>query len=765
MRSQSLINFLSLQLVQVGLTVTFSTLSHADIFHAYGPLTVFGEHLKTLGSSTLSTSGKHPNFLYLNANNALSKDQQLTIEQQLLSGQTLVIDGTESSPKTQRSISALLGGIGLHGDVIMIHKPRGAQPQYTQLTATKSGNKKEDNFRVSHKLASETLAIQQHWGKHTVHPVKKRTTTNDAWQPETTINIELRQINMPCLVGNQMESRASSSTYWTGGLIDACNQNASYSLNYVVDFIRSVASAEHSAQDDKYIRFTVNPESNGGSGWHLVNQPTHRHTWFESWTHRTTWFGPIADSYTMEIKTHDPEVSLYHAIPTNTPRHSKIKAKTTIKVNMAARFGIEPGRMQGANNLGPPAPPGDDANIPLADGIGADGAGLQNLPEAGIPQEHAPAYEPPPPPDQQQPQQDSHLPAQPSLALETIEEEAQATNKPATTQEEPLALPALHLNIFEESDNSDENRMLQTQTSNPKREKAIDKGYKTISLMPVGAYFSSKSLVYSNHEYEIASLLRNRPNATASWHWHRGFSKYSKEWRTHGRCELFCQDWFFNDNKFSGLAYAHFVPGFSATFKVSGNKTNRSTFEVSASVLPVALGGHIRYFGLFQDYSQWDQKGHLQTISQQMTIDWGATAFNASPAISLEAANINSDSGLCLNVIENNHHDGARVGIHRCHHRRNQLWLYDKHFRLQSLNAPDRCLTGEADETVRLRNCSHVPEQKWQFHGNQLRNLQGDYLETTPEGELKNTHLHHIDTQWRPYIHETSPDNAVSLTK
>ena len=150
------------------------------------------------------------------------------------------------------------------------------------------------------------------------------------WRPVTTIYMELRKDHIACLVGVAFEGG-----FWRGALMDVCDNRASLSMIYAVDVLRSVARGE--VEDAKYVRITVSPSSAGGAGWHLIERPWHRHTWFESWTNRVTWFGPIADQYQVTLKGYDRTLELFNSIPASHVRYSQVSGRSTIRIAFPVR--------------------------------------------------------------------------------------------------------------------------------------------------------------------------------------------------------------------------------------------------------------------------------------------------------------------------------------------------------------------------------------------------------------------------------------------
>ncbi len=872
---------MALAVVLTTLAFTMVTPHHASAMGAWGAVTAYGQYLQGIEKEhQASRQHQGSTLTYLNAQTPLSAYQLSALEDRLRQGDSLVIDGTESSPESIQSISALLGGVGLYGDVVMIRKTGNAPAHYKQVFSASAPS------ASAQQLALETWMLHQQWIRQALTPIQRKVTAN-GWRPESSIHIELRQINLPCLVGNQLEGSLSSPVRWTGGFVDACDRRASVSLMYTVDFIRSIASTAHGTEDSKYIRITIDPESQGGAGWHLVDKPRHKHTWFQSWANRTTWFGPIADHYGIAIHSHDPHVRLHHAIPASTPIRSFIRAKTTVKVSVAGRVTLSPDQLLGtretedegrfdteevadeailddeqlpplieigsyeheAEDESPLSPVENDLeDLPLVtqrpysrassdvddSSITSEVSDIDiddlkhkiNNPELPTREEIAPIRE------EFQPIIDENLLAS---TFDTIEEDKVTDQFTSTKHAEPLTdwekLVAQHLPAGgygsdtdsddaggfgsdsdaggyssgsdaggygsdsddaggfgsdsdsdgavasgsitpydsatpESSDDEREPRSLKQKrsTSGLFSQRAAFPARRTAALLPLGSYYSARSVSYKNHEYVVSNQSRSQRSDTAAWTWNRSFDTYSHEWRTHGSCALFCQDWFFNDEKFSGLAYTHFTPGFSATFRVPASKTDISRFYFEATVKPVALAGHIRYSGLFQDYSVWDQKGLAHRLTQVLTVNWGSHAFQKHPPLSLEVMRKDSPKGLCLNVKESGTHEGTAVNTFRCHYKTNQLWHYDGLNRLHTLVGPDRCLTSGADDTVSVRECTQAPTQKWTFHDNRLTNQAGSHLGALPEGKVRHQAQPSADTSWQFFVQQPLHKDVLSIS-
>ncbi|WP_211829293.1 leukocidin family pore-forming toxin [Kistimonas asteriae] len=616
----------------------------------YGPMTRYASALQKKLINIESDPHKSilpQNIAYINAAASLTSHHQSHIQKTLASGGTVIIDSTENQNKAiAKKISATLGGIGFDSPIIMIRKNSDGISEYKQLIPHFPEDHDADKTPSHHldheMLSEETVSMLQDWQKKSSkYRAKER---DNHYRPEVSIPVELRYTNFPCMVGDTFHGNGTTGYwYWNDKMIDACNKNASVSLFYTVDLIRSVSSTAGGADDAKYVRITVDPSSNGGAGWHLTDQPDHKHTWFQSWTNRETWFGPVADSYYVTIQSHDPDVHLYNTIPSNHPKESQIMHT----------IGLQVGVSGGPSLLNP--------------ALMAAGAAGQN----------------------------------------------------------PL-------------------------------------GFSGINMGLSFTYTSERAISYNNHEYELINLSRAGNTDKAAWIWSREFDKYAQHWRTNRTCELWCQDWFYDDVAFSAASYSSFTPGFSATFQVPANKGDTSTLEFESAIKAVALGGRVQYAFLFQHYTPWGFKGTKYSFKQNIDINWGATFFNAEIPVSIEAYKESSEHGICLEVIDSKTEAGSKVGVGDCHFNQNQIWGMDSEFRYKSFLAQDRCLTREGHETLTIRPCTHAANQKWEWENEHLINNLGGAM-TIKEGNRVIACPHtQTPTEWRNFIRK--PDITDTMT-
>ncbi|WP_211829289.1 ricin-type beta-trefoil lectin domain protein [Kistimonas asteriae] len=301
----------------------------------HGSLSTFGQTLQEQLQIKMNNNDLPFQLFYINTDSLFTEKQTFEIRQLLNASHTIILDGTTSSPETIQTTSAAIGGIGLSSPVIMIRGNQKAFPEYKHIVIPASVNAPPPE--VLNRLADESYRLLTTWRAPLYH-ARSAERQKSRWRPEASISIEQRHIDLSCMVGSKFESRQGNEPDWTEGKTDACDHAASLSLSYTVDLIRSVPTYIADTQDLKYLRITVDPETNGGAGWHLVDAPMHKHTWFESWTNRETWFGPIADRYTIQVHPLDPDVRLHNAIPANTPKQSHITERSAIQVGVMGQF-------------------------------------------------------------------------------------------------------------------------------------------------------------------------------------------------------------------------------------------------------------------------------------------------------------------------------------------------------------------------------------------------------------------------------------------
>jgi hemolysin len=152
------------------------------------------------------------------------------------------------------------------------------------------------------------------------------TKTNDrthAHIPETTLTLQASWLGFPCAVSYEIR--------------DACHGQASVSIFYTLDFIRSVpypGGGKNNAKDEKYVRITVNPQGTSGAGWHLVDQPTQTYKSNGIFYSDTEWFGPFVMAYGVKIYPDNAQTHLLQHIPRNRNVKQQIREHTGITVGV-----------------------------------------------------------------------------------------------------------------------------------------------------------------------------------------------------------------------------------------------------------------------------------------------------------------------------------------------------------------------------------------------------------------------------------------------
>ena len=598
-------------------------------------LTAFAEHNNT--GSQQRTSPSH--VVYINAGEPLSESSLASIQNDLSKGAIIILDGTHNGDDTS-DLSTRIGGIGFSSPILMIRQDASQKPEYKSLSFfnadTPISSLMEYTQYRHQKMADETYRMLEPWtAKQRFRAATPSTYRDNAvtYRPETTINVEIRHTGFPCMVGKEYNGNSVTGvSRWDADTIDACENKASVSLFYTVDFIRSVSTEEGGTEDAKYVRITLNPEGDGGAGWHFSEKPTHRNLWFQSQTNRIEWFGPIVEDYSVKLASRDPEIRLYQSVPENKPQHSHIVALPSIAIGVMLPGGVS-------------------------------------------------------------------IPADATLGL-------------------PLKFGS-----------------------------TVD-----------------RAVIYNNYEYAIINRSIDDSTATASWLWTREFDKYSDGWRTNRICSLWCSDPFFDDNAFTPAAYAHFSPGFSATFRASAEKMDQSTIKFTGSANVVALGGRVQYKFLLQHYAPWSRKGSTYTFVQNLRVNWGSTLFNPEIPVSIEAYRENSEMGLCLNITESDIDEGiGHVDLYHCHFQPNQIWGMDNDNRYKSRLAQDLCLTREDNDSLTVQQCTHAANQKWEWQNDKLVSKLGGYLTAIPDGSVSISDTDTGTLQWRSFLRKPTPSDVLSI--
>lgn len=804
----------------------------------FGPLTEYGSRLE---QHMRADEGFPAPLTYINAAHPPSPEEWQTIHQQLISGAIIIVDGTTSFPFDIQQISSKAGGLGIKGTIVMIRKQPGKLPEYKDLQWLPSSSADDDGgttgigYRIAGKLADETRKMLMPWRLSPHHRTAARPgSPPSSWKPELAVFLEIRQLGFPCLVGNRYEGNGiTGHSVWDDTLVNACNDEASVSLNYSVELIRSkqIKGVTH---DAKIVRITMDPGNSGGAGWHLVDQPQHRHTWFESWTNRETWYGPVAESYAVTLEPLDPDIRLYHAVPANHPGHSRIASTSKIRigVSLAADMAFPPRNNHGDENgecdeqqenahcchgntgheahdeddgahpptradtqttqSGQPAATsqggatssGNEGGSCCCGGRGGSsdsgggqqgsqqgagpGSGTATNPASGDGDEesgsgrHTISVDP----YEQQPGK-SCCHSKDDGTFPGTEKDDEEEDPDDEDEDAPLrrSMPANPITTSAWQDNMSSSGLTDRQHTSLHGRRRVHAAAQFRNIGPglSFTYESKRSIFYQNHEYEVINRTRAGTRSAASWLWTRNFSRHAGSWRTNDTCPLWCSDWFFADNAFSPAAYAHFVPGFSATFMVPAGKTGQSTIRFTSSIKPVALGGRVQYMFLYQKYAPFSRKGVEHHLVQDLVINWDSSAFAAEAPISLEALYQDTQDGACLTAHSASQESLQTAGISSCQLQQNQLWGFDTESRLRSFLAYDYCLDRKPDDTLSLRRCNLNSSQKWRWIENNLVNWQGGYLSISPEGSLHTSWTPSELTAWHGFIRQPHSANALRV--
>ncbi len=315
---------------------------------------------------------KQSQLVIINTSNYLTKDEINLARTAYRKGKIVIIDNTSAvnNNDVSQSVAEIIG-IGLTDSIVAVHRKNG-KPEYKSLSVN---NEVSASKQIEY-LITEVKNIVAGWDNSESNAksfneekstrVKRRavaysrvaaasSSEGTQYRPEVTIPLEFRHVGFKCRVGDEFDGNGfTNNGTWNGMVDDACDGKASVSLFYNIDFVRSVpfnGGGDSNADNAKYVRITLNPgdgdsgggSASGGAGWHLVDKPTHKHTWFESWANRITWFGPIAMKYGVEVIPNDNDVRLYHSTPNNKPKESDIREITGITIGVEAGGKVEVG--------------------------------------------------------------------------------------------------------------------------------------------------------------------------------------------------------------------------------------------------------------------------------------------------------------------------------------------------------------------------------------------------------------------------------------
>ncbi|WP_211824495.1 RICIN domain-containing protein [Kistimonas asteriae] len=666
-------------------------------------------------------------------------------------GKFIVFDMVDGNVNSQ-VMNQFFSGIAANSHIVIARKSDDGSPVLHQLSVVGNGaesikTKRQLTRDDREKLVNDVVEILREWRAQ--KKLRRQDSRYYVKKPrENTIYLNLRYISLPCMVGKSYEGNAVTGySRWRKGKIDACDKSASVSLFFTIDFIRSIADSNLGTEDAKYVRITLDPESNGGAGWHIFDKPSHRHSWFLSWSDRETWFGPVVDSYSISILPRDDRPRLYHAIPRNLPAHSNVSERTKIKIGfyggisgLGSNEGIhEINDMDGIerdeysfNSLNmydeyiEPGPNTEQSvhepegiDIPVVresfnafkDWLSLTGDACQEMNDA------CDVFE----------SYYGDVQGERDAGHQQLYADLQKLNQYINPQTHDDSLSARESDGDEKADDGKIRRLYTTHFS---RNRSLN----NVGMSSVLSYISERSINYSNYEYMITRRQSVSGSDDILLTWDRGFNYTSHLWRHHDKCMIWCQDWFFNDTRFSPAAYANFNPGFSVTYQVPSETVEQSTFDLVAAVKIVALGGRIQYKFFYQEYGPWSQKGTEYKFIQPITINWDADVFQEQLPVSLESNKQDGMERLCLSSAANG--DNEKVSLKGCRKHRDQNWVMDSTNRIRSIFFQDRCLEYAKTGTLLICPCAQKGTQKWFWDINRLTNNKKECLDISDSGDL-----------------------------
>ncbi|WP_224241714.1 leukocidin family pore-forming toxin [Hyalangium gracile] len=293
---------------------------------------------RTPFATELLARGIDSDVIYVNAAEVTEEDTQ-ELRFAFASGSSVLLDGTTlQEPSAIEKLSASIGGLGIQGQAVLLrHGEQGIA--YEQFQAV-------DAERVSTQQEAQALAAYAHQvlSAPELKTRVSKLTAGERYQPIYTYTVGSHRTNFSCWL-----HKGLNGLTWNGNTVDACNGQGSVNLIYTVDMIRSVPGAAGNviSEDAKYLRISIN-KNTGGAGWHLANNLTQEHTWFESWAHRDDWTGPFANKYSFSIDPQgDTGVEIYGHLPSQT------NPQQTINTSSSVNVGISVGGNAEVNTEGP----------------------------------------------------------------------------------------------------------------------------------------------------------------------------------------------------------------------------------------------------------------------------------------------------------------------------------------------------------------------------------------------------------------------------
>lgn len=568
--------------------------------------------------------------IFIDLSSELTPDALALANHAYQQGKILLLDSSQvlDPQLTSERVSDILG-VGLTDTLVIARKGASGSPEFKVISVAEGVTSQNVNAILA-KAALDSLTP---WIQPKTNRRVRRSANSqqDAYKPETSIPIEFRRVGFQCRVGDDFQGNGfTNNADWNSTIDDACNGDASVSLFYTLDFIRSVpysGGGSHNADNSKFVRITYDPNTSGGAGWHLVDKPTHKHTWFESWANRISWYGPIAMKYGVEIQSTDPSVRLFHSTPNNVGLEQEIREVSGITVGVDAGVKAEVGDKEPT--------------------VGADIKG--NF-----------------------------------------------------------------------------------------------------------SYNSQRWVTYKTHEYEVQNLSTVD---RARWKWDRNFEQRSENWRSKNIAAIWDSSWFFKDSAFSPAAYANYKPGFSATYRVDGDRSGTSDFLIENQVTVAALSGRVQYSGVWSSFTPWAYNGSEYRFQKRLRVNWDAPVFQPEANVSIEAYAQSSFQGLCLTAAGD--YEGAAVSAGDCHYQNSQLWGLDRYQQYKSRIGDNKCLTLEGNGNLSVRTCNNSAQQKWAWSGDQLKNATGTEV-VLNRGQVTTSRTPGYYNQWRSYVRNIHPDRVMT---
>jgi hemolysin len=286
---------------------------------------------------------EHTDIILINAAIAITEAEKRLAIQAYYQGKILMFDGLDTTDAKQMSgrIASIVG-LGLTDPFVIARRDQNGTPSFKTLS-TDSTLTRAEAINILTRSTNDAISPwikPSAFGLLNIRAYDSDNHNSSAYRPESTVSLEFRRVGFPCRVGDDFQGNGfTNNADWEGVIEDACHGQASASIFYTLDFIRSVpfqGGGSHNTENAKYVRITLDPATSGGAGWHLVDKPTHKHSWFQSWSNRISWYGPIAMDYGVRVYSTDPRVRLFHNTPNNTGLEQDIREVSGISIGVDA---------------------------------------------------------------------------------------------------------------------------------------------------------------------------------------------------------------------------------------------------------------------------------------------------------------------------------------------------------------------------------------------------------------------------------------------